>query len=372
MKISCTKENISRALSLVGSVTGKNVNLPILSNILFKADEQKVELIATNLELAIVVSVRAKIEVTGSFTVPARTLADFINLLPNERIDFEVKENELHVACGKSTTKIKGTSAEDFPIIPTVPEGAGYLINAEALKESIAKVLPAVAKNDIRPELAGVFCFFDIEHKQLVLATTDSYRLAEKKVKIEQGEVEQKIILPSRTATEINHLLSIEAEENEKNARILVGDGQIMVNFGNAQVFSRLVEGVYPDYTQIIPREFNTTVLVDTDHLMKEMKAAGLFTTTGVNAVTMTVQANEGLIGITSTSSQTGEYKSEIGAEISGADATVLLNNRYMLDGLNNFNSPETYLKIINSDSACVLNPKGDESYLYIVMPIRQ
>jgi DNA polymerase-3 subunit beta len=372
MKLSCTKENVSRALSLVNGVTGKNSNLPILSNVLFKVDEQKMELIATNLELAIVVSVRAKIEQPGSFTIPARTLADFVNLLSDERIDFELKDNELLVSSGKSTTKIKGTSAEDFPIIPKVPEGAGYSINAEAFKEALSKVVGATAKSEIRPELAGVFCYFNSEQKQLILAATDSYRLAEKKLPLEQGEKEQKIILPSRTAQEITHVLSIEKDENEKNARILISENQIMVNYGNAQIFSRLVEGNYPDYTQIIPQAFNTTITVDTERLVKEMKASGLFTTTGVNSVTLNIKAKEGLIGITSVSSQTGEYSSEINADIDGSDLVVLLNNRYILDGLSNFTSPETNLKIINGDSACVLQPKGDSSYLYIVMPIRQ
>ena len=374
MKISCTKENLSEALSLVSGITGKNINLPILNNILIKVNENKVEFIATNLETAVIVAVRAKVEETGSFTVPARTLTDFVSLLPNEIINFNVKNNELLVTCGKSATKIKGTSAEDFPVIPTIPEGKGYLVEALLLKDAINKVLPAVAKNDIRPELSGLFAFFDTENKQLILAATDSYRLAEKKIKLEQGEKEMKIIIPFRTAQEINHLLASVGNdsEKEKNTRILIGDNQMVVLFNNAEIISRLVEGQYPDYTQIIPKEFNTTVTIDTAKLVKEMKASGLFTTTGVNAVTLRIKPKQNIMEVASVSSQTGEYNSELEVEVNGEENTVLLNNRYILDGLNNFNTAETNLKINNGDSACLFAPKGNDSYLYIVMPIRQ
>ncbi len=371
MKISCTKENISRALALVSGVTGKNVNLPILNNVKIQADEQKVEIIATNLELAIVVNVRAKIEEPGSFTVPARTLLDIVNLLPNEKIDFSLKENELIVTCGKSSTKIKGTSAEDFPIIPSLEEGKGFLIEAEAFKQGLGQVLPAVAKSDIRPELAGIFCGFNIDNDlTLTMAATDSYRLAEKKTPLKQGNEQLKIIIPGRTAAEINHMLT--GGEEEKQARILINDNQIMVSYGSAQVVSRLVEGEYPDYKQIIPTTFSSTVTIDTNQMVKEMKASGLFTTNGVNAVSLTIHPETNAVGVSSTSTQTGEYTSELQAEVEGSSATLLLNNRYILDGINNFSTDQTQIKIINSDSACIFAPKGDDSYLYIVMPIRQ
>lgn len=374
MKISCTKENLTEALSLVSGVTGKNINLPILNNILIKVNENKIEFIATNLETAITVVVRGKAEEPGSFTVPARTLTDFVSLLPNQTINFDVKDNELLVACGKSATKIKGVSAEDFPIIPALPDGEGYLVSAALFRDALNKVLPAVARNDIRPELSGLFIFFDTTNKQMVFAATDSYRLAEKKIKLEQGEKELKVIVPFRAAQEINHVLTSvgDGEEKEKNARILVSDNQIVVLFNNAEVISRLVEGQYPDYTQIIPKDFSTIVTIDTGKMVKEMKASGLFTTTGVNAVTLGIKPKQNIMEISSTSSQTGEYNSELEVEVKGNEATVLLNNRYVLDGLNNFSTLETSLKINNGDSACLFAPKGDESYLYIVMPIRQ
>ncbi|MFA7654445.1 MAG: DNA polymerase III subunit beta [Candidatus Magasanikbacteria bacterium] len=374
MKFSCTKEKLAKTLALVVGVAGKNINLPILGNILIKADTQKVEIITTNLELAVVASLRSKTEEAGSFTVPARTLMDFVNLLSDEKVDIELQDNELLVKCGKSSTKIKGTPADEFPIIPSLEDGKGFLIGVEDLKQGLGQVLPAVAKNDIRPELAGLYVGFNTENQPgLIMAATDSYRLAEKKMKINQGAETIKVIIPGRTAQEMNHILTVaEADEAEKNVRILVGENQIALHYDSVQLVSRLVDGQYPDYTQIIPKEFKTTAFFSANQLIKEVKAASLFTTTGVNAVSLDLNTSENSIGVSSTSTQTGEYTSEIPAELTGEENSILLNHRYVLDGLNNIPQDTAVLKVINGDSPCLLASQGDDSYLYIVMPIRQ
>jgi len=373
MKFFCTKENLARALSLVSGIAGKSLNLPILGNVLIKAEEQKVELIATNLELAIISNVRSKVEEPGTFTVPARTLNDFVNLLSEEKVELVLKENELEVICGKSATKIKGSPADEFPVVPSVTEGKGFVVDLEALKKGLAQVAHAAAKNEIRPELAGVYFGFNQEPGVLTMAATDSYRLAEKKIKISQGAEEIKLIIPSRTAQEISHILSVaKGLDAEKNVRLMVNENQIVLRCNEVELISRLVEGQYPDYTQIIPKEFRTIAEVSTDKLVKEIKSAGLFTTTGVNAVNFELNPVEGSMIVSSTSTQTGEYKSELSAEIKGEKNSVLLNHRYILDGLANIDTETSELKLINGDSPCVFSPKDDKNYVYIVMPIRQ
>lgn len=375
MKFSCTKDNLYQALSLSSGVAGKNANLPILGNVLIRVSGQKIEFMTTNLELAVIFSLRGKAEKEGAFTVPARTLAEYVNLLSDEKVDIELQENELLVKCGRSTTKIKGAPDEEFPIIPAVEGGRGFLIDAKELKAALAQVMPAVAKSDIRPELSGVFFGFNVDnYKGLVLAATDSYRLAEKKIGIAQGQEELKIIVPGRTAQEMARILSLAepAADGERSARMLVGENQIALHYNGVQMTSRLVDGQYPDYTQIIPKEFKTTAEFDAAGLAKEIKAAALFTTTGVNAVSIDLNSAQGSIGISSTSTQTGEYASEIGAEIQGEENSVLLNHRYVLDGLSNLGAETAVMKVVGADSPCVLLPKGDESFLYIVMPVRQ
>lgn len=375
MKFTCIKENLLNALNKVSTIAGKNVNLPILNNILIKADNQKVELSTTNLDIAITVQLRSKIESPGSFTIPARTLLDFINLLPEDKIDLELKENELWIQCGKSHTKIKGTSSEDYPIIPSLEEGKKFVINADDLKNGLSGVLSSVAKNDIRPELSGVFSGFNLNGKPgVTFAATDSYRLAEKSIPLAQGQDELRIIIPGRTAQELARLLSLNAhlEEMDKQAILLINENQLKFECGAVQLISRLVEGNYPDYTQIIPKEFRTTALVSKEQLIKEIKAAGLFTTMGVNSVNFVFKPAEEVIHVSSTSLQAGEYSSEISGECKGEENKTLLSYRYILEGLNNMPGDKVVIKIINGDSPCIITPENDTSFLYIVMPIRQ
>lgn len=372
MKFSCTRDNLAQALSLVSGIATKSNNLPILANVLLKVDSQKVEIAATNLEVAVVVNVRAKIEKEGSYTVPARTLADYVNLLSDEKIDLELKENELWVVCGKTSTKIKGSPADEYPVIPAADNGKGYVIKSDELKKGLSQVSGAAAKSDIRPELSGVL--FSLMSTGLTMAATDSYRLAEKRIPLLQGSDESRVIVPGRTAHEISHILSgvDSIEEGEKNVRVLISDSQIIVHYGNVQLISRLVDGQYPDYTQIIPKEYKTIAEFSTNKMTKEVKAASLFTTTGINAISVDLNTSQGSIGISSTSTQTGEYNSEISAEIKGEENSVLLNHRYVLDGLGNMEKETTVMKVVNADSPCLFLSKDDDSYLYIVMPIRQ
>lgn len=373
MKLSCTRENLDQALSIVGGGIGKNINLPILQNILLRATEQKIEVVATDLDLAISVHVRGRVDVVGSFTVPAKMLTECVRLLSDEKIELEVKENELLVVCGKSSTKIKGTVADDFPVVPSVGGELGYVVSADLFKSSLSVVLPAVAKNDIRPELAGIYFGFNTYHPNtLTLAATDSYRLAEKQVELTQGGDVLPVIVPGHTAQELQRVVTLTAAPAGEMVRLVVGENQIAMRYGEVEVVSRVVEGKFPDYTQIIPREFKTTTECDVEKLTKEVRAAGLFTTGGVNAVALDFNVSEGTVGVSSTSNQTGEYVSEIPAEIQGEENSILLNHKYVLDGLTSLNKETVVIKMISGENPCIFAAKDDLSFLYIVMPVRQ
>lgn len=374
MKFTCTKENLAYSLQLVSAIAQKHTHLAILSNIFIQANDQKVELVATDLEIALKVQLRAKVDEPGSFTVPAKTLVDYVNLLPETQIDISLVDNELSIEAGRSRTKIKGSGAEEFPVIPDIEEVHSYLIDAKTLKESLSNVLVAIAKNDIRPELSGVYMgFFTERYEGLVLAATDSYRLTEKKVKVKQGTEMIKCIVPSKTAVEMSRLISlVKQEDGEKDVRLWVSPNQIAMRFDHFEMTSRLIEGRYPDYAQIIPTKFTTIATFKSDDMVKKIKAASLFTANGVNAVNVEVKAPEHVISISSTSSQTGEHTSELESEVEGSPNAIVLNHRYVLDGLQQIGSENAVFQLNSADAPCMLTPMGDDSYLYIVMPIRQ
>src|SRR3989339_1104195 len=373
MRFICTKENLSYTLDLVSGVASKQANLPILLNIYIKAEESGVRLSATNLEVAIRANLRAKVERTGIFTIPAKTLTDFVHLLPEEQVELELEGNELKINCGTSSTKIKGMPADEYPVVPEVEENHAYAIKVDDLKKGLSQVVMAVAKNEIRPELAGVYLgFFTDRFPGLILAATDSYRLAEKKLEVAQGKDEVRCILPARAVYEMIRLLGLgNGKQGESQARLWVSDNQLALRYDDFEMTSRLIDGKYPEYSQIIPDKFKTTAILSLEEVVKKIKAASLFTTTGVNAVSFDINAGQGTLNISSTNTQTGEHASEIDADITGEENSILLNHRYVLDGLQQI-SGEIEFGVNSSDAPCILKEKGKKDYLYIVMPIRQ
>jgi len=375
MKFSCTKENLVHVLDALTGIAGRHAHLPILSNILIQVKESGVQCSATNLEIGMRANLRAKVEQEGSFTVPAKTLGDFVRLLPENQVHISLEGNELFIQCGASSTKIKGTSGDEFPVIPDVEEAHGYSMLHTAFKEALSKAVIAVAKNDIRPELSGVyFGFFTPRFNGLVLAATDSYRLAEKRVSVPQGTDEARCIVPARTVLEMIRLLSsAKSMDGETQVRLMVSDNQIALRYDAFELTSRLIDGTYPDYAQIIPNDFQTTALFPLEDMTIKIKAASLFTTSGVNAVSFDMNAGEGTVGVSSTSTQTGEHSSSVEAAVTGAENSILLNYRYVLDGLSQMDGGnEAQMRMNGSDTPCVFQEKGNNTFLYIVMPVRQ
>jgi len=373
MKFVCTKENIQHALQAVSGITGKSTHLPILSHVHVRAEKSGVVFSATNLETAVRVRLRAKVETEGQCSVPAKTLADFVQLLRDEQITFVFEENELGIAGGSSSTKIKGTNGEDFPVIPEVEKTHEYIFLKDILRTSLSNTMLAAAKNDIRPELSGVyFGFFTERHKGLVLAATDSYRLAEKKCAIQRGGDEQTCIVPGSAVFEMVRLIALSSgSENASDVTVWVNENQIAIQYGQIEMTSRLVDGTYPDYAQIVPDAFKTKAVIEKDVLVNSIKAASLFTTTGVNAVSFDLNASQNMLGVSSTSTQTGEHAGEIEATVDGEENSILLNHRYVLDGLGQLDG-EIEFSVNSGDMPCMFRKKGDEGYVYIVMPIRQ
>lgn len=381
MKISCTQENLNQAINIVSHIATKNANLPILSNILLKAENKNLALSATNLEIGITVGTRGKIEVDGEFSVDAKLLSSYISLLPKDRIDLELFGEELKIQCQKQKTKIKGQNAADFPLIPKIDKQNPYILASKELKEAIYEVSFAAASSDIRPELSGVYVSFGKD--EVVFAATDSYRLAEKKIKLISNEKAknsneyqgEKAIIPVKTLQEVSRTLGILKEDEGMDSvdvvEVYLGESQIMFVYNGVELVSRLIEGQYPDYTQIIPDKFGTKLKLNTTELTKAVKVTSLFAKSGVFDVNLDY-VSDGELKITSSSSQTGENTSSIEVEKTGDGGAIVLNYKYLLDGLQNIGSDNIQIEITDHNNPCVIRQEGDDNYLYLIMPIRQ
>jgi DNA polymerase-3 subunit beta len=326
------------------------------------------------LEIGISSVVRGKIDVDGVFTVDAKILTDYIGLLPNQRVDLVLDGVRLAVECDDYKTKINGQSAEDFPLIPQVERTATCKIRADEFKRALAQVVFAAATSDTRLELAGVLFLFN--DKELVLAATDSFRLTEKKLKnlsIGSELANKRFIVPIKTLQEVIRILSGGKDgEAGDEMEIYFSENQVLFVHGTTELVSRLIEGNYPDYKQIIPTQNKTKAIVKIDELMRAVKASSLFSKTGINDVNLDFPKNKAKMMISAASGQSGENMAEVEAKISGDDNSMVLNYRYLLDGLNNLNEPSAVVMMVDGNTPCVIRPELDDSYQYIIMPIKQ
>ena len=369
MRIICQQENLIKGLNIVSHIAGKNISLPILNNILLKAKNGVFSLISTNLEIGIKTIVRGKIEEEGEITAQAKLLTEYVSLLSPYSIELEKKETNLKVRSGSQEALIKGQEAEEYPIVPEVDKVKTIRLKANKFKQALSQVVFSASYEEIRPELSGVY--FILTENDLTLVATDSYRLAEKtlkreKEKQETGKVNK--IVPLRVLQEILRTLPDEDEKIE----IGFNDNQVVFRYRETVVMSRLIEGNYPDYKEIIPRSYKTKVLIDKNDFIKIIKTASLFSKTGVNDVLLEFSKKDNGIVVSSTNVQLGENRAVLQVEIEGENNSVVFNYKYLLDGLQNIPEKKIVLEVVSSDTPVVLRPQQSMDYLYLIMPIRK
>ena len=369
MKFTCTQENLNKALSMVSHVASRSATLPILNNILIQVKDGLINLNSTNLEIGISTNLRGKVEKEGSFTVQAKLLADYINLLPKENIELELKDQTVFVKSKNQETYVKGLDANDFPVIPEVEKKEPVVVKSGDLRRALNQVMFTVTLDESRPEISGVL--FILNKKSLTLVGTDSYRLAEKNITlINNVETEKQIIVPLKTLQEVARILN-EVEGDETN--IYINDSQILFTInGEVELISRLIEGQYPDYKQIIPTESKSQVKVKVDDLIRTIKSVSLFCKPGINDVKFSFIKDKNELVISAANSGVGENTVTLPIEMTGIDNEVVFNYRYFLDGLNNLGTAEVIIEMVSESTPGVVKPEGKTDYLYIVMPIRQ
>ncbi len=382
MKISCTQENLNRGLLVSSHIASKNISLPILNNILFRAEGGVITLLATNLEIGIRCAVRGKIEEEGAITLPAKLFADYVGSLPNEKIDINLADQTLEIKCKNFETRIRGAATAEFPLIPEVSKEGGWSLDVAKFREAVNQVVFATSITEIRPEISGILMHFDGQGGKVVAAATDSYRLAEKTLSLvgRENENARDVIVPARTMQEVLRILSVFRDSEDPEApnlvKIYLAENQIMFSLNGVDLVSRVIDGQYPDYKQIIPGSWQTRAAFNRNDLIRVVKTASLFAKPGIFDVTFgfkPVKDKMGELTLSSANSQFGENTVKLDAEIEGKENEITLNYRYLLDGLGAMESEEVTLELTSGESPCLLRPKAEGSdYLYIVMPIKK
>lgn len=370
MKFSCTQENLLHCLNLISRVASRAGNLPILSNIYIKAEEEGIIFKATNLEIGVVYRLRGKVEEAGEFTVPSRLFTDYVASLPKERVDVMLQDQGLKISCGRHYTTLKGTPAADFPLIPQVEQGTICDVSSSALLEGFDQVLLTISATETRPEISGALLAFD--NKGLTIAGTDSYRLAEKRILTHKGtDKDLRVIVPLRALQELGRICAL-ANEDSETVKITIGENQMAAAFPAIEFVTRLIDGQYPDYKAIMPARFGTQAVVSRVEFAASLKAAGLFSRAGVYDVGLEIDPEKKSITIAALNSQTGEHTSTIDTDAQGDAVKIAFNWKYLLDGINALKSEKIVLKATDSSAPSMLTEEGGDDYYYIVMPIKE
>lgn len=373
MRVSCLQENLARGLNMVSRAVGMRTTLPVLSNVLMETDNGRLRLAATNLEMGITAWIGASVEEDGAITVPARTLGDLVNTLSPERVDMEVavRTNALHLACGATTATIKGIDAQEFPVIPSPgPDDDVLPIPADVFKEAISMVAFAAARDDSRPILTGVSITF--QDGLLTLAAADGFRLSVRQIPLEVDFYSTfSLVVPSKTLAELARIIT---EDDEVVQLILPQDrSQVLFHLDNVEIVAQLIEGTFPDFRQIIPRETETRTILYTNELLRAARRADIFAREANHTVRFSVEPQEGMAGVVrvrAQSSETGENEVVLDATIEGEGVEIAFNVRYLIDVLSVIPQEQIVVKTIRPDKPGVLQPVGDEDFTHVVMPM--
>jgi len=372
VKVTLLQEKLKEGLAPVERVCSKSFSLPILNNVLLKAEKNFLCLEATNLEIGLRWWILAKTEVEGKIVLPSGLFSNFISLLPNKKLDLEATESILKIKHNGEDTKIKGFSADEFPIIPEVEKEHFVSIDGKLFSQGLDQVASLAGLSTSRPEISGVY--FLLQKNQLVLAATDSFRLGEKKIFFENPLGQDfTLILPQRTAREIINIFG----EREGPLKLYFSPNQVMFEFPmeeiehpKIQLISKLIEGEYPNYQEIVPKKFETQVILKKDEFLEQIRLASLFAKK-TNELKLKIDPKNKKLEIFCQNPDIGEYKAGLSGEVKGSGLEIAFNYKFLADGLTKIKSPEIILGLQGEENAGVIKPKDEEGYLYVIMPMK-
>jgi len=364
MKIECTQNNLQKGLAFVSRSVGTRTTMPVLANVLLKTEGGRLRLSATDLEIGVSVFVGSKVDKEGAVTLPARLLSEFVANNNDEKIVINVDGEQASVSSAHYSAKIKGINASEFPNIPEISPDFEVEVGALDFRDAINQTVFAASIDDTRPILSGVL--IKAEENNLKMVATDSFRLAEKTISLEKKVTRKtQVVVPARTMVELVRLL----EGSEEKVRLRVGENQVAFIIGDIYLVSRVIEGAFPDYEQIIPAEVPVHSKAKRRELIDAMKVSTLFARDNANNIKIKVSSMQ--IEILATSPQLGENTSRVDAKTTGDELEIAFNAKYILDTLMVMKGEEVDMGFVGKINPCVFKSPHDKTFLCIIMPLR-
>lgn len=367
MRFEVDLAKFKKAVTLLSRVSSSKTSLPILSNILLKIEDSSITLSSTDLELALEFKLKTKTTGSGSITIPSRIFNDLISNLPDsEKLNLEVKNNKIFINSIINETYINALDSSDFPDLPVVESGNTLKLNAQELKDGLLKTSFVASRDETRPVLNG--CLFKFNKNQLYIVATDGYRLAEKKINLDTN-LEATLIIPNTTVQELIKIIS--SEEDNPELTLSYDETSIKFSIGEYQLVSRIIEGQYPDYAQIIPNSFTVKTKLNKAEFSSAIKLASLFARESAGSINISKDASDDFILITSDSNQVGENSSKVQVIESDGEASTTLNARYISDGLGVIDTNQMEFNYSQGVLPALIKPINDDSYIHIIMPLK-
>lgn len=378
MRLSCSQENLARGLSIVARAVAAKSTLPVISNILLAAEATGLKMCATNLEMAITCWVAAKVEEEGAITVPAKLLSELVSSMPNERVDLNLnaKTKALNVKCSRYDANLKGIDAEEFPPIPVVGDDSKITAAGKLLKKGIAEVAFAAASDESRPVLAGVLV--RLRGSSLTLAAADGFRLSVSTVELGQAAPqEMDVIVPARA---LHELARVAGDDETVEISITAGRNQALfrlekqeAGLAGVELVSRLIEGSFPNYEQIIPKSHSTRLDVATADFLKAARVASFFARDASNVVKLEFspgqESNPGQLTVGATAAEVGDTTTVIEAIVEGESTQIAFNARYLIDLLQVVDEPRVVLDLSSPSSPGVFHLSAG-LFTHVIMPM--
>lgn len=367
MKLEINKEKISQAISKAEKISTRNSTLPILECVMFDYDGDYLKIKSTNLDISLSISLKAKGDKADKIVVPAGILNSFLMNLPKSDsvVNFETEGNNLHITSESTDTTINTQPIDDFPEISEEKSQKEFKIDSEDFVSGLNSVWYSTAVSSIKPELSSVYIYSD--DSDLIFAATDSFRLAEYKVKVKNAGEFESVLIPYRNVVEIVRIF----EDLEEEISLFFKDDQLMIESQNIRVISRVVEGNFPDYNQIIPKESKTDVFVLKEDLIQGLKLSNVFSD-NFNQVSFSIMPEDSIFEITSNSSNVGETKNKIKSKLEGENLKISFNSKYINDCFQSIKSDSLDLKFDGLDRPMIIRGANDPNFLYLVMPMNK
>jgi len=373
MKVSVSQQNLAHGLAIVTKAVAPRTTLPVLSNVLLATDAGRLRLSATNLELGITCWIGAKVDEEGSFTVPARTFSDLINTSPNEILNLHLnsRTQSLEITSTAATSEVKGIDAQEFPPMPVPDPNSGVVLNVSDLKEMIQQVVFAASGDEARPVLMGAQ--ITIVENEIVMAAADGFRISVKKAALSSNiPAPVSVIVPAKALSELARV----ATDGEQSVTMSIPSGrsQVIFTLKDIEVASQLIDGKFPDYNQIIPRNYKTRTILTTSSILSACKRAEVFAREGSNVVRINLKPagdNEmSMIEISAMNEETGKSDEGIDATIEGTSLLIAFNVKFLREVLEVIKTPTVAIETTAANTPGVIKPVGDESFVHVIMPM--